>query len=67
MSLDRGRLVVDVAVELKTGFVELAAQLRSPNPHVGNPDLGVPRCAADPTILDGWSATHTLGLFQDCP
>jgi len=37
--------------------VELAAQLRSSNPHVGNPDLGFPRCAADPTILDGRSAS----------
>lgn len=27
------------AVELKKGVVELAAQLRSANPHVGNPDL----------------------------
>ena len=36
-----------MAVELKNVVVELAAQLRSPNPYVGNPDLGGPRCAAE--------------------
>src|SRR6266849_5048921 len=49
LSWMRGRLLVDVAVELKTGLWRTCQGSHNPpNPNVGNPDLGVPRYAADP-------------------
>ena len=62
-----GGLVVDVAVELKNVVVELAAQLRSPNPYVGNPDLGVHRCAAESDNSRRMVGNAYLGISSGLP